>query len=93
MNNDFIPASTAAYHAAEASNTGKIDREDRRQKRAELMKNIRKIKNACLNEYPLNAGTSEILLDFSLHTNSRIRSWAGRSSSDFLGFYARSATN
>jgi hypothetical protein len=59
-------AKLAAYHAAKSPNAGKIDREDRKEKCGDLSKNIRKIKNACLDPDPLNVVTSEILLDFGL---------------------------
>jgi hypothetical protein len=46
-----------ACHAAESPNAGKIDREDRKEKRGALSKNIRKIKNACLDPDPLDKVT------------------------------------
>jgi hypothetical protein len=57
---------TAAYHAAEAPNAGKIDREDRKEKRAALTGATRKIKRAYLDADPLDKVTPEILLDFGL---------------------------
>jgi hypothetical protein len=68
-----LTAYTAAYHAAETPNAGKLDREDRKEKREDLTKNIRKIKNAYLDGDPLDAVTPEILLDFGLHTKDHIR--------------------
>jgi hypothetical protein len=61
-----LAAYIAAYHTAAAPNAGKIDREDRREKRNALTKNMRKIKNAYLDADPLDAATPEILLDFGL---------------------------
>jgi hypothetical protein len=68
-----LAAYTAAYHAAGAPNAGKIDREDRKEKREALTQNIRKIKNAYLAADPLGVVTSEILLDFGLHTKDTTR--------------------
>jgi hypothetical protein len=68
-----LAAYTAAYHAAEAPNAGKLDREDRKEKRDDLTKNIRKIKNAYLDADPLDAVTPEILLDFGLNTKDTTR--------------------
>jgi hypothetical protein len=61
-----LAAYTAAYHAAEAPNAGKVDREDRKEKREALTQNMRKIKNAYIDADPLDAVTPEILLDFGL---------------------------
>jgi hypothetical protein len=61
-----LAAYAAAYHAAEAPNAGKIDREDRKEKREALTQNIRKIKNAYIDADPLGAVTPEIRLDFGL---------------------------
>ncbi|MDR2792764.1 MAG: hypothetical protein LBB61_03725 [Treponema sp.] len=41
-----LAAYASAYHAAEAPNAGKLDREDRGEKREDLIAGIRKIKNA-----------------------------------------------
>jgi hypothetical protein len=68
-----LAAYTAAYHAAEAPNSGKLDREDRREKREDLTKNIRKIKKAYLDADPLDVVTPEILLDFGLDTGDPTR--------------------
>jgi hypothetical protein len=57
---------TAAYHVAEAPNAGKIDREDRKEKREALTGVTRKIKRAYLDADPLDEVTPEILLDFGL---------------------------
>ncbi|GHU01019.1 hypothetical protein FACS1894147_00070 [Spirochaetia bacterium] len=59
-------AYTAAYHRAEVPNAGKIDREDRREKRENLTHNIRKIKNAYIDGDPQGVVTPEIHLDFGL---------------------------
>ncbi|MDR1127074.1 MAG: hypothetical protein LBL06_02975 [Treponema sp.] len=64
---------TAACHAADAPNAGPIDRENRNDKRADLVKNIRKIKKAYLDADPLEAVTPEILLDFGLQKKDHIR--------------------
>ncbi|MDR2633069.1 MAG: hypothetical protein LBC51_05530 [Treponema sp.] len=72
-NTEKLAAYTAAYHAAEAPNAGKIDREDRREKRDALTKNIRKIKNAYIDPDPLDAVSPEILLDFGLHPKDPVR--------------------
>jgi hypothetical protein len=68
-----LTAYTAAYHVAEAPNAGKVDREDRREKRADLTKHIRKIKNAYIDGDPLGKITPEILLDFGLHARDATR--------------------
>ncbi|MDR2194374.1 MAG: hypothetical protein LBP19_07915 [Treponema sp.] len=68
-----LTAYTAAYHIAESPNAGKLDREDRREKREDLTKNIRKIKNAYLDADPLDAVTPEILMDCGLPAKDRIR--------------------
>jgi hypothetical protein len=72
-NTEKLAAYTAAYHVAEAPNAGKIDREDRKEKREDLTKNIRKIKNAYLDADPLDVVTPEILLDFGLHAKDNTR--------------------
>jgi hypothetical protein len=64
---------TAAYRAAAAPNAGKLDREDRREKREDLTKNIRKIKNAYIDADPLDVVTPEILLDFGLPAKDTTR--------------------
>jgi hypothetical protein len=68
-----LAAYTAAYHAAEAPNAGKLDREDRREKCEALSQNMRKIKNAYLDADPLDAVTPEILLDFGLQKKDTVR--------------------
>jgi hypothetical protein len=68
-----LAAYTAACHAAETPNAGKLDREDRREKRADLTKSIRKIKNAYIDADPLGAVTPEILLDCGLHAKDTTR--------------------
>jgi hypothetical protein len=68
-----LAAYTAAYYAAEAPNAGKIDREDRKEKREALTQNMRKIKNAYLDADPLGVVTPEILLDFGLEKKDDTR--------------------
>jgi hypothetical protein len=68
-----LSAYVIAYHAAEAPNAGKIDREDRKEKREALTQNMRKIKKACLDADPLGVVTPEILMDFGLQPKDRIR--------------------
>jgi hypothetical protein len=68
-----LAAYTAAYHAARAPNAGRIDRDERKEKRADLSKNIRKIKNACLDSDPLDVVTHEIIRDFGLVPKDRTR--------------------
>ncbi|MDR2792896.1 MAG: hypothetical protein LBB61_04415 [Treponema sp.] len=64
--NTKLTAYTAAYHVAEAPNAGKLDREDRREKREALTKVIRKIKNAYIDADPLDVVTGQIRMDFGL---------------------------
>jgi hypothetical protein len=68
-----LDAYTAACHAADTPNAGKIDREDRKEKREALTQNIRKIKKAYLDADPLGVVTPEILLDFGLQKKDHIR--------------------
>jgi hypothetical protein len=68
-----LAAYTSAYHAAEAPNAGKIDREKRKERREDLTKNIRKIKKAYIDADPLDAVTPEILLDFGLEKKDYVR--------------------
>jgi hypothetical protein len=68
-----LAAYTAAYHAASTPNVGKLDREDRKEKRADLTKNIRKIKIAYIDPDPLDVVTPEILLDFDLQKKDPVR--------------------
>jgi hypothetical protein len=72
-NQEKLSACIIAYHTAESPNAGKIDREDRREKRGALTQNMRKIKNACLDADPLGKATPEILTDFGLQPKDRIR--------------------
>jgi hypothetical protein len=65
-NTTKLAAYTAAFHAADTPNAGKIDREDRKEKREDLSKNMRKIKKAYLDADPLDKVTPEILMDFGL---------------------------
>ena len=71
--NTKLTAYTTAYNTALAPNAGKIDREDRREKREALTAVIRKIKNAYLDADPLDVVTPEILLDFGLQTKDTTR--------------------
>jgi hypothetical protein len=68
-----LAAYTAAYHTARAPNAGKIDREDRNEKRETLTRTMRKIKSAYLDADPLDAVTPEILLDFGLQPKDATR--------------------
>jgi hypothetical protein len=68
-----LTAYTTAYHAAEAPNAGKIDREYRKERREALTQNIRKIKNAYLDADPLDKVTPEILMDFGLPSKDTTR--------------------
>jgi len=61
-----LAAYNTAYAACENPNAGKIDREDRREKRAALTTTIRKFKNAYIDPDPLGAVTPEVRLEFSL---------------------------
>ncbi|GAB6393473.1 MAG: hypothetical protein MdMp014T_2846 [Treponematales bacterium] len=61
-----LTAYTAAYNAAEDPNAGKIDREDRDEKREALTADIRKVKNAYIDPDPSGAATAEIRLAFGL---------------------------
>jgi hypothetical protein len=72
-NTTKLAAYTAAHRAADAPNAGKIDREDRKEKREDLTHNMRKIKTAYLDADPLDAVTPEILMDFGLHAKDHIR--------------------
>jgi hypothetical protein len=72
-NTEKLAAYTAAYDAAEAPNAGKLDREDRKEKREDLTKNIRKIKNAYIDPDPLDVVTQEILMDFGLQKKDSVR--------------------
>ncbi|MDR1148371.1 MAG: hypothetical protein LBK66_07045 [Spirochaetaceae bacterium] len=72
-NQEKLSAYIIAYHTAEDPNAGKIDREDRKEKREALTQNMRKIKNAYLDADPLGKATPEILMDFGLQPKDRIR--------------------
>jgi hypothetical protein len=65
-NAEKVAAYSAAYYAAAAPNAGRLDREDRNEKRRDLAKTMRKIKRAYLDADPLDAVTPEILMDFGL---------------------------
>jgi hypothetical protein len=71
-NQEKLSAYIIAYHTVEDPNAGKIDREDRKEKRGDLTKNIRKIKNAYLDADPLDKVTPEILMDFGLRPKDTI---------------------
>ncbi|MDR1149438.1 MAG: hypothetical protein LBK66_12490 [Spirochaetaceae bacterium] len=72
-NQEKLSACIIAYRTTEAPNAGKIDREDRKEKRGALTQNMRKIKNAYLDADPLGKATPEILTDFGLQPKDRIR--------------------
>ncbi|MDR1326553.1 MAG: hypothetical protein LBK00_11005 [Treponema sp.] len=72
-NTEKLTVYTTAYHVAKTPNAGKVDRQDRKEKRDDLTKNIRKIKNAYLDPDPLDVLTPEILLDFGLEKKDHIR--------------------
>ncbi|MDR1325149.1 MAG: hypothetical protein LBK00_03840 [Treponema sp.] len=72
-NTEKLAAYAAAYHAAEAPNAGKIDRESRKEKREDLTQSMRKIKKAYLDADPLDVVTPEIFLDFGLTAKDHIR--------------------
>jgi len=61
-----LTAYTAAYNTCESPNAGKIDREDREEKREALTADIRKVKNAYIDPDPSGAVTPEIRLEFGL---------------------------
>jgi hypothetical protein len=69
-----LAAYLAAHQAADAPNAGKIDREDRREKREALTHNMRKIKIAYLDADPLGVVTPEVMLSFGLEVKDTIRS-------------------
>jgi hypothetical protein len=56
----------AAYETCGNPNAGKLDREDRKEKRAALTADIRKTKNAYIDADPQGVVTDEIRLDFGL---------------------------
>jgi hypothetical protein len=64
--NAAVTAYTAAYHTCEKPNAGKLDREERKEKRAGLEASIRKMKNAYIDADPLGVVTDEIRMDFGL---------------------------
>jgi hypothetical protein len=72
-NAEKLSAYIIAYHTAEDPNAGKIDREDRNEKRGDLTQNMRKIKNAYLDSDPLGKATPEILMDFGLQPKDTVR--------------------
>jgi hypothetical protein len=61
-----LAAYETAYEKCEAANAGKIDREDRKEKREVLEADIRKTKKAYIDADPLGVVTDEIRLDFGL---------------------------
>ncbi|MDR0411967.1 MAG: hypothetical protein LBH75_08360 [Treponema sp.] len=70
---DRLTAYTAAYNAANKPNAGKIDREDRKEKREALTESIRRIKNAYIDADPLGVVTDEIRMDFGLEPKDSAR--------------------
>jgi hypothetical protein len=56
----------AAYTACEQPNAGRVDREDRAEKKAALSATIRRIKNAYIDGDPLGVVTDEIRMKFGL---------------------------
>jgi hypothetical protein len=72
-NTSKLAAYTAACHTADLPNAGKLDREDRREKRDDLTKNIRKIKKAYLDADPLETVTPEVLMDCGLNPKDSTR--------------------
>ncbi|MDR1399778.1 MAG: hypothetical protein LBJ41_07650 [Treponema sp.] len=68
-----LNAYTAACHVANSPNAGRIDRENRNEKRNALTKNIRKIKKSYIDADPLDVITSQIMLDFGLPPKSPTR--------------------
>jgi hypothetical protein len=76
-NGEKLAAYTAAFNVAEAPNAGKVDREDRKEKREALTQNMRKIKKAYLDADPLGKVTPEILLDFGLPAKDTTRTEVG----------------
>jgi hypothetical protein len=71
--NAKLTAYTAAYNTAGGPNAGKLDREDRREKRETLTGDIRKVKNAYINADPLGVVTDEIRLAFGLEPKDHTR--------------------
>ncbi|MDR1582153.1 MAG: hypothetical protein LBS55_02660 [Prevotellaceae bacterium] len=66
-------AYTAAYNTAGGPNTGKLDREDRKEKREALTGDIRKVKNAYIDTDSPGVVTDEIRLAFGLEAKDRTR--------------------
>jgi hypothetical protein len=56
----------AAFKACESPNAGKLDREDRAEKRAALDHRIRKVKNVYIDGDPNNVVTNEIRIRYGL---------------------------
>jgi hypothetical protein len=72
-NKTKLAAYTAAHHAAEAPNAGRMDRENRNEKRKDLTQTMRRIKRAYIDADPMGVVTPEILLDFGLEPKDTIR--------------------
>jgi hypothetical protein len=68
-----LTAYTAAYTTCENPNAGKLDRENRKEKREALTGDIRKVKNAYIDADPLDAVTDEIRLAFGLEVKDHTR--------------------
>jgi hypothetical protein len=64
--NTQLTAYMAAFTACESPNAGKVDREDRKEKRAALSDTIRKIKKAYIDGDPKGVVTNEIRIRFGL---------------------------
>jgi hypothetical protein len=64
--NTQLAAYLAAFTACEQPNAGKVDREDRKEKRAALSETVRKIKKAYIDGDPKGVVTNEIRIRFGL---------------------------
>ncbi|GAB6391328.1 MAG: hypothetical protein MdMp014T_0701 [Treponematales bacterium] len=71
-----LAAYAAAHNACEAPNAGKLDREDRAEKRAALTADIRRTKNGWIDPNPSGAVTQEIRLAFGLRPRDGTRTKA-----------------
>jgi hypothetical protein len=71
--NAKLTACPAAYNTAEGPNAGKLDREDRKEKREAMTGDIRKVKNAYIDADPLGVVTDEIRLAFGLEPKDHTR--------------------
>jgi hypothetical protein len=73
-----LAAYETAYAKCEEPNAGKIDREERKEKREALKADIRKTKNAYIDADPLGAVTDEIRMDFGLPPRDQNRTPVGK---------------